>query len=146
MKKKKKKKGKDLQAIKKVFNKDTYLTDRTGILFHEQYIIVISVWYNNTVLAPLFVNIFKIVLLYSGIQRRRKPCCFSTMNDGGLKKWLNRQVDTRKELAGRAVEALPAIFGSVVGGILNILDKAVGYAAKDTWALIVFVTGFIRYG
>ena len=41
---------------------------------------------------------------------------------------------------------MTVIFGSVVGAILNILDKAVGYAAKDTWALIVFVTGLIRYG
>ena len=34
-----------------------------------------------------------------------------------LKKWLDRLVGTLKRLAGKAVEALPAIVGSVVGAI-----------------------------
>ena len=51
-----------------------------------------------------------------------------------------RQVS--KRLAGKVVEALPAIVGSVVGAILSFFGKAVGVVAENTWALIVFVAGF----
>ena len=37
---------------------------------------------------------------------------------------------TQKRLAEKAVEALPAIVGSVVGIILRFLSKAVGFVAK----------------
>ena len=36
-------------------------------------------------------------------------------DEGALKKWLDRLADALKRLAGKAVEALPAIVGSVVG-------------------------------
>ena len=48
-----------------------------------------------------------------------------------------------KRLAGKAVEALPAIVGSVVGAILSLLSKAVGFVGEHTWALTVFVVGLI---
>ena len=48
-----------------------------------------------------------------------------------------------KKLAGKTVEALPAIVESVVGAILSFLGKAVGFAAEHTWALIVFVAGLV---
>ena len=44
---------------------------------------------------------------------------------------------------GKAIEALPAIVGSVVGAILRFLGKAVGFVTEHTWALIVFVAGLI---
>ena len=50
-----------------------------------------------------------------------------------------------KKLAGKAVEALPSIVGSVVGVILSFLGKAVGFGAENTWVLIVFVAGFIAW-
>ena len=62
---------------------------------------------------------------------------------GILKKWLDRLADTLKRLAEKAVEALPAIVGSVVGTILSFLEKAIGFVAEHTWALIVFVVGLI---
>ena len=37
-------------------------------------------------------------------------------------------VDTLKRLAGKAVEALPAIVRSVVGSILSFLSEAVGFS------------------
>ena len=40
-----------------------------------------------------------------------------------------------------AAEALPAIIGSVVGAILSLLGKAVGFVAEHTWVLIVFAPG-----
>ena len=57
--------------------------------------------------------------------------------------WLDRLANALKRLAGKAVEALPAIVGSVVGAILSFLGKAVGFAAEHTWALIVFVVRLI---
>ena len=48
-----------------------------------------------------------------------------------------------KKLAGKAVEVLPAIVGSVVGAILSFLGKAVGFVGEHKWALIVFVAGLI---
>ena len=42
-----------------------------------------------------------------------------------LNKWLNRLANTLKSLAGKAVEALSTIVGSVVGAILSFLSKAV---------------------
>ena len=48
-----------------------------------------------------------------------------------------------KRLAGEAVEALPAIVGSVIDAILSFSGKAVGFIAEHTWALIVFVAGLV---
>ena len=60
-----------------------------------------------------------------------------------LKERLNRLADALQRLAGKAVEALFAIFRSVVGAILSFLGKAVGFVAEHTWALNVFVAGLI---
>ena len=57
----------------------------------------------------------------------------------GLSKLLNRLADALKILAGKAVEALPAIVRSVVGAILSFFGKALEFVTEHTWALIVFV-------
>ena len=62
-----------------------------------------------------------------------------------MKKWLQRLANALKELAGKAVEALPAIVESVVGAILSFLGKTVGFVAEHTWALIVFVAGLVGW-
>ena len=62
---------------------------------------------------------------------------------GALKKWLDRLADAFKRLAVKAVEALRAIVGSIVGAILGFLVKAVGFIVEHTWALIVFIAGLI---
>ena len=64
-------------------------------------------------------------------------------DEGILKNWLDRLADALKRLAGKAVEALPAIVRSLVAAILSFLGKAVGFVAEHTWALIVFVAGLI---
>ena len=58
---------------------------------------------------------------------------------GGLKKWLDRLANALKRLAGKTVEALPAIMRSVVDAILSFLGKTVGFVAENTWALIVLL-------
>ena len=70
----------------------------------------------------------------------------STPKDEGiLKKWLDRLAYALKRLAGKAVEALPDIAGSVFCAILSFLGKTVGFVAKHTWALIVFVAGLVGW-
>ena len=64
---------------------------------------------------------------------------------GILKKWLDRLANALKRLAGKAVEVLPAIVGSVVGAILSFLEKAVGFVAEHTWALIVFAAELVGW-
>ena len=60
-----------------------------------------------------------------------------------MKKWLDRLADGLKRLAGKAVEALPATVGSVVGAILSLFSKPLELVAENTLALIVFVAGLI---
>ena len=60
-----------------------------------------------------------------------------------MKKWLDRLADALKRLAGKAVEELAAIMGSVVGAILILLGKAIEFVAEHTLVLIVSVAGLI---
>ena len=46
-------------------------------------------------------------------------------------------------LAGKAVEVLPAIVGSVVSALSGFLGKGVGFVAEHTWTLILFVAELI---
>ena len=66
-----------------------------------------------------------------------------------MKKWvkdvLQRLANALKCLAGKAAAALPGIIRSVTDAVLNYLSKAVGFFAKNTWAVIVFITGIIGY-
>ena len=50
-----------------------------------------------------------------------------------------------ERLAGKAIEALPAIAGSVAGAILSFLGKAVGFVDEHTWALFVFIAELISW-
>ena len=62
-----------------------------------------------------------------------------------MKKWLDRLADALKRLAGKAAEALPAIVESATGSTLSFLGKAVKFVAEQTWAIIVFVAGFLGW-
>ena len=90
------------------------------------------------------MTISTIVLAITGVFERDRETGGSTLKDEGiLKKWLDRLADALKLLAGKAVEALPAIVGSVVGSILSFLRKAVGFVAETTWSQIVSVAGLV---
>ena len=60
-----------------------------------------------------------------------------------MKKWLDRLADALKRLAGKTIEALPTIVGSVIGATLIFLDKAVGFVAEHIWAIIFVFVGCI---
>ena len=59
-----------------------------------------------------------------------------------MKKWLNKLPDVLRRLGGKAVEELLTIREKLLV-FLSFLGRAVGFVAKHTWALTVFVGGFI---
>ena len=129
------------QTIEKVLDQNTSLAERIRTLFREQCITIFSK------LTALSMTISTIALAITGAFGE---VCGGT---GGsppkdkkvLKKWLDRLADTLKRLAGKAIEALPAIVGSVAGATLSFLGKAVKLVAEHTWAIIVFVAGFLGW-
>ena len=115
------------QTIEKVLDKNTSLAERIGTLFCEQGITIFSI------LTVFSMTISTIALAIAGVFGGRGG------GTGGsapkdkeiLKKWLDRLADALKRLAGKAVEALSAIVRSVVGAILSLLGKAVGFVAEN---------------
>ena len=126
------------QTLGKVLDKDTSLTERIRTLFKVQGITIFSI------LTALSMTISTIVLAITGVFGGKGGAGGSASKDKGtLKKWLDRLEDALKRLAGKAIEALPAIVGSVAGAILSFHGNAVGFVAEHAWALIVFVAGLI---
>ena len=106
------------QTLEKVLDKDASLAERIRILFKEQGIAIFSV------LTALSMSISTTLLAITGVfgGGGGGP---TPKDEGILKKWLDRLADALKRVAGKAVEALPAIVGSVFGAILSFLGKAV---------------------
>ena len=126
------------QTLEKVLDQNTSLAERIRTLFREQGITIFSI------LTALSMTISTITLAITGVFGGGGGTGGSLpKEERALKKWLDRLAEALKRLARKAVEALPAIVGSVVGAILSFLGKAVGFVAEHTWALIVFVAGFI---
>ena len=92
------------------------------------------------------MTISTIVLAITGVFGGGEGTGGSPPKDKGiLKKLLDWLANTLKRLAGKAVEALPAIARSVVGAISSFLGKAVGFVAKHTRTLIFFVAGLVGW-
>ena len=117
------------QTLEKVSDKDTSFPEKIRIIICEQIITIIST------LSALLAGITIIVLstmgdFGGGVETGGPP----SKHKGALKKWLDRLADAPlNRLAGKIVEELPAIVGSVVGVILSLLGKAVGFVAEHTW-------------
>ena len=125
--------GKDLQTqvtrikqtLEKVLDENTSLAERILTLFGEQGITMFSI------LTALSMTISTTVLAITGaIGGGGGPGVSSPKDEGTLKKWLGRLADALRRLAGKTVEALPAIMESFVGAILIFLGKVVGFVAK----------------
>ena len=84
------------------------MAERICTLFREQGITIFSI------LTALSMTISTIVLAITGIFGGGGGAGGSPSKDEG---WLDRLADALKRLAGKTVEALPAIVGSVVGAI-----------------------------
>ena len=128
------------QTIAKVLDQDTPLVEIIRTLFCEQRITIFSI------LAAFSMIISTIAFAIIGVFVGGGGTGGSTPKyKGVLKKWLVRLADALKRLAGKAVEALPVLVGSFVGAILSFIEKTVGFIAKHTWALIVFVVGLVGH-
>ena len=133
------------QTLEKVLDQNTSLAEGTRTLFREKGITIFSI------LTTLSMTISTIALVIIGfledeaVGKGEGTGGSPTKDEGILKKWLDRLADALKRLAGKAVEALPAIVRSLVAAILSFLGKAVGFVAEHTWALIVFVAGLVGW-
>ena len=116
------------QTLEKVLDQDTSSAERISTLFHEQDITIFSI------LAALSMTISTIVLAITSVfGGGGKGTGGSPPKDERVfKKWLDRLADALKRLAGKVVEELPAIAGSVFRAILSFLGKAVGFVAEHT--------------
>ena len=104
------------QTIEKVLDKNMPLPERIRILIREQIVTIISI------LSALLAGIATIVLSVIGDFGGGGGTGVSPPKDeGALRKWLEKLANTLKRLAGKVVEASPAIVGSVVGPILSVL-------------------------
>ena len=128
------------QTLEKVLDQNTSLAERIRTLFCEQGITIFSI------LTAFSMTISTIVLAITAAFGEGGGTEGSTPKDEGVfKKWLVRLGNTLKRRAGKAVEASPAIMGSIARAILSFLGKAVGFVAEHTWDLTVFVTGLVGW-
>ena len=128
------------QTLEKVLDQNTSLAERIRTLFCEQGITIFSI------LTAFSMTISTIVLAITAAFGEGGGTEGSTPKDEGVfKKWLVRLGNTLKRRAGKAVEASPAIMGSIARAILSFLGKAVGFVAEHTWDLTIFVTGLVGW-
>ena len=104
------------QTLENVFDQDASLAERIPILFCEQGITIFSI------LTALSMTVLTIVIAITGVFGGGGGIGGSdspSKDKGVLKKWLDMLADALQRLAGKAVEELPAIVGSVVDAILS---------------------------
>ena len=100
------------QTLEKALHKNTSLAERIRTLFREPGITI------SSILTASSMTISTIVLAITGVFGGGGGTGVSPPKDEGvLKKWLDKLAKALKRLAGRAVEAWPAIVGSVAGAI-----------------------------
>ena len=126
------------QTLEKVLDQNTSLAERIRNQFCEQGFTIASV------LTVFSMTISTIILAITGVFGGGSGGTGGSprRHEGGLKKWLDKLANALKRLAGKVVEALPAILRSVVSAILSFLGKTVGFV-EHTWDLIIFVAGLI---
>ena len=128
------------QTLEKVLDQNISLAESIGTLFSEQGISIFSI------LTALSMTILTIVLAITGVFGGGRGVGDPPSKDEEvLKKWFDWLANAPKRLVGKAVEALPAIVGSVVGAILSFFGKALGFVAEHTWAVIVFTAGLMSF-
>ena len=129
------------KTIEKVLDQGVSLAKRIRTLSSEQSITIFSI------LTAFSMTISMIVLAVIGIfgGGGRGTGGSPSKDEGVLRKWLERLADALKRLAGKTVEVLPAIVGSIVGAILSFLGKAVGFVDEHTWALTVLVARLVGW-
>ena len=122
---------------------DTSLAEKLRILFREQGITLMAI------ITAIGMIISTIVVAVTGGGGSGtgggKPPKDQNKLKKGVKDVLQSLANALQRLAGKAAAALPGIIGSIIGAVLNYLSKAVGFLAKNTWAVVVFIAGIIGY-
>ena len=126
-------------TINRLINEDTTLAERIRTLFREQGITIVSI------LTALGMVISTLVLAVGiGGASAAPP---TPPSKGGLREWVKKYLHALgrvlAKLAAKAGAALPGIIGSVVGWLLNLLSKTVGWLASNLWALMLAVGGIL---
>ena len=71
----------------------------------------------------------------------------SPPSEGGAKEWVKKQLSALgnllSTLAGKALDALPGIIGSLVSWLLSTVGKAVNWLGNNLWALAVAAGGLL---
>ena len=133
------------QTIEKILDSDTSLAEKLRILFREQGITLMAI----ITAIGMIISTIVVTVTGGGGSGTGGETSKPPKDENKLKKWakdvLQRLANALKRLAGKAAAALPGIIGSVIGAVLNYLSKAVGFLAKNTWAVIVFIAGIIGY-
>ena len=124
------------QTLEKVLDKDTPLPEKVRFLIREQVITITSTL--TAFLAGIATIILSVIVDFGGVGGAKGP----PSKDKGC---LDRIADAFKSLTGKTVDALVAIVGSAFGTILSFLEKAAGFVAEHTWALIVSVAGLVSW-
>ena len=119
------------QTIQKVFDKDTSLPERICTFTREQIVFIILT------LTTFVTGITTIVLSAIGDfggwggEGEEEGVLHQKIKKPWKNGYAGQQIQSKK-LAGKAVEALPAIVGSPVVAILSFLGKAVRFVATHT--------------
>lgn len=128
------------ETIAKVLDSDTSLAERIRTLFREQGVTIISIL---TAFGMAIGLLVEAILPNTNIPNKG--------NDGDknqdTKEWIKNKLKALAsiigKLADKAVDALPAIIGSVISWILNRAKEAIGWLSQNLWALIVGIVGLI---
>ena len=123
-------------TINRLINEDTALAERIRTLFREQGITIVSIL---TALGMVISTLVLAVEMAVGGAGAAPPA----PSKGGLREWVKKYLHALgrvlAKLAAKAGAALPGIIGSVVGWLLNLLSKTVGWLASNLWALMLAV-------
>ena len=128
------------ETIDKVLNKDTTLAERIKTLFKEQGITIVSVLTAFGMIIGMLVEAF--LPSSPTTPTPKKPD-----SKEGVKEWIKKQLSSLSnvlsKLAGKAVDALPGIIGSIVSWLLSTAGKAIGWLGNNLWALVVGIGGLL---
>ena len=123
----------------RIMHEDSTLGEKLKTLFKEQGITIASI------LTALGFIISTMVLAITGGgggsgSGGSKP---SNGAKDWIKKQLNRIADLFKELANKALVALPGVIGSIVSWLLSTIGKAASWLANNLWALVLAGGGMV---
>ena len=121
----------------RIMHEDSTLGEKLKTLFKEQGITIASI------LTALGFIISTMVLAITGGGSGSGGSKPSNGAKDWIKKQLNHIADLFKELANKALVALPGVIGSIVSWLLSTIGKAASWLANNLWALVLAGGGMV---